>query len=299
MRILVTGGSGFIGSWVVDEALERGHEVAVLDLRPPRRDVPYVKADVREPGELPPGDAVVHLAAVSVSGECRKDPIRCFEVNVLGTTRILGAAARAGYSLFALGSTEWLYALSPEEEVDEDTPLSLPPEDPYIASKLMAEQALWSTCPILGIGCLSIRIGNPIGPGEREGLLHREVIRRILSGEEVVVHGRGEQRRQYLHVSDLARGIVLALEKGMTGILNLSGPEPVTVMQVIESVSELLGRKPKIRFVEGRRGYPGKRVSIERAKSMGWEPMPYREALRRYLSELGVLGRPRSRSSLS
>ncbi len=296
MRILVTGGSGFIGSWVVREALSRGHRVAVLDLRAPGEGVMHLQADIMEPGRLPPGDAVVHLAAVSDARQCKRDPVRCIEVNVLGTARILEAASDAGYGLLALGSTEWLYALSPEEEVDEETPLTLRPRDPYIASKFMAEQALWSLCPHMGMDCLSIRIGNPIGPGEREGLLHREVVRRLLSGEEIVVFGRGEQRRQYLHVSDLARGIVMALERGASGILNLTGLESISVMEVIENISELLGVRPRLRFEEEKRDYPGKRVSIERARSLGWEPMPYREALRRYLSELGVLDRSPGRA---
>ena len=171
MKITVTGGSGFVGSHVVDHLVDVGHEVIVVDTRTPHRgDVVYREGDVTDMSTLVRAtagcDAVFHLAAVSNVDDAHADPVGTIEVNVMGTARMCEAARRNGIGRVILASTVWVYtSAAGEGPFDEDTPLATTRNGHvYTASKIAAELVLSSFGDLYGISYTILRYGIPFGP---------------------------------------------------------------------------------------------------------------------------------------
>ena len=186
MNVTVTGGSGFIGSHVVDQMMDAGHDVTVVDVRPPHRsDVTYCEVDIVDRAALIEAtvgcDAVFHLAGVANVNEAMVDPVRTFEVNVGGTANVWEAARHNGVGRAVLASTVWVYSAAASQGPGaEDTPMSVwNPGHVYTASKLAAEMVATSYAQLYGLSYTILRYGIPYGPRMREEL----VIPRFLAGE--------------------------------------------------------------------------------------------------------------------
>ncbi|HWW53393.1 MAG TPA: NAD-dependent epimerase/dehydratase family protein [Acidimicrobiales bacterium] len=295
MKVAVTGGSGFIGSHVVDRMVAAGHQVVVLDTRPPHRaDAAYRDVDLSDlPGLVRATagcDAVFHLAAVSNVNDAMDDPVACMEINVAGTARVWEAARRNQVGRTFLASTVWVYASAHGEgEVAEDASFAVTgTEHVYTASKLAAELVATSYGELYGQPYTILRYGIPFGPRMREQLVIPRFVRSAMEGKTITIHGDGLQFRNYVYVEDLADAHVLALDDAAANqILNLEGPEPVSIRRVAEVVRDLANPLLAIEFVPARPGdYGGREVSAAKAEALvGWTAKTsFEEGMRRYLA---------------
>jgi len=309
LRVGVTGGSGFIGSHVVDALLEAGHEVRVLDLRPSHRpEAEFLPADVLDVEALARAaaglDALFHLAAVADVNDVDRDLAGAMAVNVVGTANALLACLRAGVGRFLLASTVWVYSSLAEgaaAPVTEDAPLAVAAQrHPYTSSKIAAEMLCHDFQHRYGLACTVLRYGIPYGPRMRPSLVTPTFVRRALRGEPLLVAGDGSQTRRFLYVGDLARAHVLALSPRAAGrTYNLDGDEEVSILRLAETVLRLTGSRSRIEFVPARGGdYRGVAVSSELARrELGWRPeVPFDEGMAltvRWLAERERLAAPR------
>ena len=280
MEVAVTGGSGFIGSHVVDHLVKAGHSVRVLDSHEPHRhDVYWTPTDITRlsevTGALRGCDAVFHLAAMANVNEIAAAPAESVDINVMGTATILEAIRQLGNIHFVLASTVWVYEASKELHVDEDTPLS--PDGVshlYMAEKVASEMLSHSYGKLYNFPVTVLRYGIPYGPRMREQLVMPIFIKKALDGEPLTVAGDGLQYRNFVYVGDLADAHVRVLERKATGTFNLEGPREVAIIELAEKVCAMVPGNAGIVRTEARSGdYQGRVVSRERAKRvLDWEP---------------------------
>ncbi len=286
MNVAVTGGSGFIGSHVVDKLVEAGHSVRVLDGTVPHRsDVSWQPCDITRlsqvEGALSGCDAVFHLAAMANVNDVARAPGESVDLNVMGTATILEAARMAGNMHFVLASTVWVYEATTESEVDESTPLN--PEGVshlYMAEKIASEMLAHSYGKLYNFPVTVLRYGIPYGPRMREELVMPIFIKKAIKGEPLTVAGDGLQYRNFVYVEDLAEAHVRVLDRKATGTFNLEGPREVAVIELAEAVNRAVPTSGGIVRTEARGGdYKGRVVSRQRARDvLGWEPTTSFEA---------------------
>ncbi len=291
MKIAVIGGSGFIGSHVVDKLIHAGHEVTVFDIMRPHVDVRHVFIDIMDfhrtvvalAGNY---DAFYVLSAMANVNDIHKNPLETAIVNVQGVVNILEAVRRYGGRLI-FSSTVWVYTLAEEQEVTEDTPLLvLNVNHIYTASKVSAELFIQSYNNLYDTEFTILRYGIPYGPRGRSGTVITNFVDRALKRQPLIIHGDGSQYRNFIYVEDLAQGNVAALqEKGKNQLFNLEGMRPITIKEVVETVSKLIDGV-KIEYKDARAGdFKGKIASSYKALNvLGWKPeVDIEEGIRRYI----------------
>jgi len=294
MRVLVTGGSGFIGSHVVDKLRACGHEPVIYDLRPsPWHESGSVETVLgsitdREALEraLHSCDAVAHLAAVADVNDVHAEPEDAERVNARGTVAVLEAARRAGVKRIVYASTIWVYSDCEQEVVDEDTLLPAP-SHLYTSTKLAGELYCKAYQELYGIDYTILRFGIPYGPRAREAAVIPAFVGRALRGEPLTLAGDGGQSRRFVYVEDLADGVVAGLaEVARNRVYNLASDENVTIKQIAERVQEVLG-DVEIVYTPARPGdFNGKVVLSSRAaRELGWSAStPFAEGVARYVA---------------
>lgn len=292
MRALVTGGSGFIGSHIVDKLRDRGVLVRVFDMVLPtfRTDIEFYQGSLLDLEALKMAmtgvDAVYHLAAVADVKDVFEDPHYAESINVRGTINVLEAARRGKKPRVIYGSTTWVYSEVSDQLVDEDTPLR-PPSHFYTATKIASEYYCQCYSKLYGLSTTILRYGIPYGPRAREGAVVPIFVKKALSGQPLTIAGDGSQFRKFVYVEDLAEGSVLALKPaGENKTYNLEGAEKVTIKQIAEIVQKLIGNVA-IEYVPGRPGdFSGKEISSERAhRELNWSPqVSFEEGVRRYIA---------------
>ncbi len=282
-KVVVTGGSGFIGSHVVDALVDAGHRVTVLDhrVKPHRGDVDFEDVDLLDLSSVlaatREAEHVFHLAAVSNVNYAFKYPVYSTALNVMGTTNVLEAARINGCKRVHLASTVWVYNGAPDGEVaDESVPFHLNGAGHiYTSTKMACEMLCHNYHSLYQLPFTVLRYGIPYGPRMREELLIPVFLRKALSGEPLTVSGKGEQYRKFVYVRDLAEAHVLAMgEEAANQTYNLEGPRRVTVLEVAERIRELVGEHVRIEFVPARPGdFGGKDVMGEKVeRELGWRP---------------------------
>ena len=291
MKVLVTGGSGFIGSHVVDKLRGRGVQVRVFDMVMPtfRSDIEFYHGSLLDLEALRMAmsgvDAVYHLAAIADVKDVYEDPHYSESINVRGTINILEAARKSRLQRVIYGSTTWVYSEVTDNYVDEQTPLRAP-SHLYTATKIASEYYCQSYSKLYGLPITILRYGIPYGPRARDGVVVAIFVRKALKGEPLTIAGDGSQFRKFVYVEDLGEGNVLALKPiAQDKIYNLDGSEKVTIKHIAEAVQKLIGNV-EIKYVSARPGdFSGKEVSSDLAKSeLGWEPrVSFEEGLRRYI----------------
>lgn len=295
MNILVTGGSGFIGSHVVDVLLEQGHRVKIYDVDSPkyRQACDFVKADildlVRLVKETEKVDAVYHIAAEANVNRFHDSPYFSNLITSGSTLNVLEAARTNKIGRVLFGSTEWVYGSdpsNPDAVITEETPMTDNPDHIYTSSKIAAELFCKNYRRMYGVNTTIMRFGIPFGERARPETVTPIFIRKILFGEEITIHGDGSQTRQFIYVKDLARGIAACLQPaGENEIFNINGVERISVLDIIRHLERILGRTAKINFVNQRAGqFKGRLISSEKAaRLLGWKPQfSYGQALERY-----------------
>ena len=292
MKVLVTGGAGFIGSHVVDKLRDKGIEVRIYDMVYPdfRDDIEYYHASLLDFESLRMAmskvDVIFHLGAIADVKDVFEEPRYAESINVRGTMNVLEAARRSALIKRVIyASTVWVYSDCANDSVDETTPLP-PPSHFYTATKLASEYYCLTYSRLYDLGITILRYGIPYGPRARGGAVIPIFVAKALRGEPLTIAGDGSQFRRFVYVEDLAEGNVLALKSvARNKIYNIDGKEKVTIKQIAETIQKLLGNV-KVESIPSRPGdFSGKEVSSELAKSeLGWEPkVSFEEGLRRYI----------------
>ena len=303
MRILVTGGAGYIGSAVVEILLQRGYHVVVYDnlskghadLVPP--GTLLVTADLLDTASLTRAlrehriDAVVHMAAFSVVGESVHDPARYYQNNVHASLVLLDAMRDVGIARFVLSSTAAVYGEPAKQPIEEQDPTA--PTNPYGETKLALERALSWYGHAYGLASISLRYFNAAGATPRAGERHDPethlipIVLQAAAGTRRAATIFGDDYptrdgtcvRDYIHVLDLAEAHVLALEALRPGdplrIYNLGcGGDGYTVREVIDVATRVTGRHVPVEVGPRRPGDPAVLIaSSDRIiRDLAWRP---------------------------
>jgi len=298
MRILVTGGAGFIGSNVADRYLAEGHEVAVLDNISTglRENVPakatFFHSDVRDAAALKRAflsfrpEIVNHHAAQIDVRKSVEAPEFDAEVNVLGSLNLFQAAVASGTRKVIYASTGGaLYGEGKKLPADEDHPIN--PESPYGASKHAVEHYLYLYKLTHGLDYTILRYPNVYGPRQNphgEAGVNAIFIGLLCDGKRPTIFGDGEQVRDYLYVGDVVDANVLALDKGGGEIVNLGWGKGVSVNDIFRALARLLSYGEQPIYAERRAGEV-QRIYLDASRAqrvLGWTPkVDFEEGLRR------------------
>jgi len=292
-KVAVTGGSGFIGSHVVDALIDAGHQVTVIDhrVRPHRTDVGYEDVDLMDLSSVLAAtrgmEHVFHLAAVSNVNYAYKYPVYTTALNVMGTAHVMEAARINGAKRVYLASTVWVYNGAPSgKPADETVPFYLEGAGHiYTSTKMAAEMICHNYHQLYQVPFTVLRYGIPYGPRMREELLIPIFLKKALHGQALTVSGKGEQYRNFVYVRDMAEAHVLAMKDAAANqTYNLEGRRKVTVLEVAEGLKKLVGDQVKIEFTPERPGdFGGKEISAEKARrDLGWQPsVEFEDGLKR------------------
>jgi UDP-glucose 4-epimerase len=302
MRVLVTGGGGFIGSHVVDRLLDRGVTPRIFDLSASPYHSPLevetFTGSITDPANLDLAmrdcDAVIHLAAVADVGHVHADPVLAEEVNTRGTLNVLEAACRAKVGRVVYGSTTWVYSDCSEQEVDEETPIPAP-RHLYTATKLAGETYCAGYAELFDLQSTVLRFGIPYGPRARAAGVVAKFTDLAFEGKALTIAGDGSTTRSFIYVEDLAEGIVAALKPEAAGrTYNLSGDEVVTILEIAERVQENTDNCEIVHTPPRPGDFPGKAISNERAlEELGWKAeTSFKEGVRRYVEWVRSSTRP-------
>jgi UDP-glucose 4-epimerase len=290
MKVLVTGGAGFIGSHVVDRLRTGGITPRILDVRPSphHQNVDQVLVDLLEVDAVEAAirgcDAVIHLAASANVDEVARDPAHAEAVNSRGTLNVLEAARRTGVRRVVYASTIWVYGNRPGS-VDEEAAVQLP-DHLYTATKLAGEMYCRSYSELYGLECTVLRFGIPYGPRARPAGVIPTFVTKALAGDALTIAGEGLQSRRFVYVEDLADGVVRSLSAQAVGrTYNLVGEESVTVRAIAETVRDLVGETPVVHTPARSADFQGAEVCGARAaRELGWRPQTsFAQGVSRYL----------------
>lgn len=299
MKVLVTGGAGYIGSVTTEELLAAGHEPVIYDsfIKGHAAAIPdgvaVVRGDVRDTALLTRTlrderiEAVMHLAGLIEVSLSVTNPEQFFAANVGGSASLCEAMGAADVRRLVFSSTGSLYGDSDKLPFHEDDPTN--PENPYAESKLMVERMLAVIAPAHGLVCSALRYFNAAGASERNGEAHEPethliplVLRAAERNEPVSIFGTdyptpdGTTIRDYVHVGDLARAHLLALSREEPGlrVYNVGTGTGYSVRQVLTMAQDVTGIPFPIREEPRRAGDQAASVaSVERIMAeLGWQP---------------------------
>ena len=285
MRVVVTGGAGFIGSHVAAYLAERGFRVVAVDnlertsavRRLEEAGVPLVVGDVRHV-DLPLADAVVHAAAYINVEESWERPYDYMWNNAAATARVAKQCAETGVRLVYISSAA-VYGEPQRLPIDEGHPTR--PLSPYGLSKLAGEQITQMLAPRAAI----LRLFNVYGPGQTgpyAGVVSK-FIERAKRGLPPVIYGDGTQTRDFIHVADVAQFVEIVLDRGAAGVFNVGTGRAVSIRELAAIVMRLAGLNGEPHYAPPRPGdIKHSAADVTKARALGWEPrVPLEEGLRR------------------
>ena len=314
-RIVVTGGAGFIGSQLVDNLLEDGHQVLCLDefndFYDPaikwaniarHRDNPLftlAQNDIRHREDIARlfidwhPNMVVHLAARAGVRPSLNDPFLYHEVNTTGTLNLLDAAVKVGVGKFIFGSSSSVYGINEKVPFSEGDPL-LTPISPYAATKLAGEALCHSFAHLHNMPTVALRFFTVYGPGQRPDLAIHKFARLIMAGQPIPVFGDGATRRDYTYIDDIVRGIraALAYDPKPYDVINLGNSQTIELRELIQLLEEVLGQSAIIDRQPMQPGdVPQTWADTEKAgRLLGFRPnTPFREGLAAFVQWLNKI----------
>ncbi len=299
MRVLVTGGAGFIGSVIVEELLREGHTPVVYDslVKGHRAalpaEAPLIKGDIHDTASLRETitrhdiEAVIHMVGLIEVGLSSTNPAAFFETNVGGSMSVIRAMIETGVKRLVFSSSAAVYAADAQLPLSEESPIG--PTSPYGESKLMVERMLQWIAPVHGLICTSLRYFNAAGATALNGEAHEPethliplALRAAEQGTPVMIYGTdyptpdGTGVRDYIHVLDLAQAHLLALSGGEPGvrIYNVGSETGYSVRQVVEMARVVTERPLETNERPRRAGdQPATVASAARIRrELGWEP---------------------------
>ena len=286
MRVLVTGGAGFIGGHTAAGLVRLGHQVTVLDNLSTgyRENVPagcvLVEGDVRDHalvGRCVQGqDAVVHLAAFLSVPDSFSRATECFEVNVHGTLNVVEAVAAGGKGRVVFASSSAVYAEAPD--VPKAETMCPEPASPYAVSKLEGEHLLEWYHTRRGVEYVAFRYFNVYGPRQSADSDYAAVIpkfiERSLQDETLTIYGDGRQTRDFVYVADVVEANALAALGSGSGVYNVGTGTAITILSLAEMIIEMSGSKSSYDFAPRPPGdIQSSTADIKRISAdIGWEP---------------------------
>ena len=297
MRILVTGGAGFIGSHLIDRLMNDGDEVICLDnfytgkkhnLRPwlDNPNFELIRHDITEPIRLEV-DQVYHLACPASPVHYQYNPIKTVKTNVIGTLNMLGLAKRVK-ARFLLASTSEVYGDPEVHPQTEDYRGSVNPigiRSCYDEGKRMAETLAFDYHRENKVDIRVARIFNTYGPRmlENDGRVVSNFVAQALRGIPLTVYGEGQQTRSFCYVSDLVNGLMRLMNGEHTGPINLGNPDEYTILELAQAVQNLINPDAEIKFEPLPADDPRRRrPDITKAQTLlNWEPtIPLQDGLK-------------------
>jgi len=289
LRVLVTGGAGFVGSHLVDRLMERGNIVIVADnfftgrkenimhhLQNPFFEL--IRHDVVEP-MLVEVDQIYHLACPASPVHYKHNPVKTIKTSVMGTLNMLGLAKRVGARML-LTSTSEVYGDPLQHPQKEDywgnvNPIGV--RSCYDEGKRVAETLCFDYHRQEGVDIRIARIFNTYGPrmALEDGRVVSNFVSQALRGEPLTVYGDGKQTRSFQYVDDLVAGLMALMDnEDEIGPVNIGNPGEFTMIELAEVVKEIVNKDAKIEFKENTADDPGRRrpdISLAK-KALGWEP---------------------------
>jgi UDP-glucuronate decarboxylase len=297
MRILVTGGAGFIGSHLIDRLMAQGHEVICIDnfytghkhnvlkwLGNPNFEL--IRHDITEPIRLE-ADQIYHLACPASPVHYQYNPVKTIKTNVMGTLNMLGLAKRVK-ARFLLASTSEVYGdpeVHPQSEEYRGNVNPIGPRSCYDEGKRVAETLAFDYHRQNIVDIRVARIFNTYGTRmlENDGRVVSNFIVQCLKGDSVTVYGDGSQTRSFCYVSDLVEGLMRLMNGDHIGPINLGNPGEYTILELAQAVQKMVNPDAEIIFKTLPTDDPRRRrPDISKAKSLlGWEPtVPLQEGLK-------------------
>ncbi|MCP2731216.1 UDP-glucuronic acid decarboxylase family protein [Limnofasciculus baicalensis] len=288
MRILVTGGAGFIGSHLIDRLMAAGNDVICLDnfYTGHKRNIlkwmgnPYfevIRHDITEPIRLEV-DQIYHLACPASPIHYQYNPVKTIKTNVMGTLNMLGLAKRVKARFF-LASTSEVYGdpeVHPQPEEYRGNVNPIGPRSCYDEGKRVAETLSFDYKIQNNVEIRVARIFNTYGPRmlENDGRVVSNFIVQALKGESLTVYGDGSQTRSFCYVSDLVEGFIRLMNGEHTGPINLGNPGEYTILQLAQAVQQMVNPDAEIIFKPLPQDDPRRRQpDITKARTfLGWEP---------------------------
>jgi len=296
MRVLVTGGAGFIGSHLVSRLREAGHSVSILDdlndfyapaLK--RANLAAIGMEgsphfhlgdirdtvrVREVVAAEKPEVIVHLAARAGVRPSLAQPLLYEQVNLGGTVNLLEAARSSGVEKFVFASSSSIYGIANKVPFSEDDPVNLP-ISPYAATKLGGEKMCFTWSHLYGLKTVCLRFFTVYGPRQRPDLAIRKFTQMIDRGEPVPQFGDGSSGRDYTYVDDTVQGILAALGHDCAfDVFNLGNSAPVSLSELIRLIEDCLGRKALIEHLPEQPGdVPITYADISKSRRvLGYQP---------------------------
>jgi len=288
LRVLVTGGAGFIGSHVVDVLIEAGHRVSIVDnlwehgggrMENVNPQAKFYKIDIRDPAlagifEEQRPEAVCHLAAQHSVKLSTDDPVHDAQVNVLGLINLLQCCVQFGTHKVVFSSSGATYGTVEKMPIDENTPQH--PESPYAITKLASEHYLRYWKEAYGLDFVSLRYGNVYGPRQDptgEAGVIAIFTRAILLGEPVRIDWDGEQQKDYVYVRDVAKSNLLALTRGSGEAYCIATGQGTSVNALYKGLTDIVGREAEIVHAPKRPGdiYLSYFDCSKAKKELGWK----------------------------
>jgi nucleoside-diphosphate-sugar epimerase len=271
MRILVTGGSGFIGSHLVRWLLEQGNEVRVLDnfttghrelLGSALNSVELIQGDIRDMSTVENAvagvETIFHLAALVSVVESIEDPLRTQEINSTGSLQVLQAARQAGVRRVVQASSSAVYGNNERLPVSE---MELPqPLSPYATTKLSAEYSGKLYTELYGVETVALRFFNVYGPRQDPGSPYAAVVPRFIealsAGKQPTIYGDGQQSRDFIFVGDIVRALwTAATTPGIGGeVFNVGSGKQQSVLDLALAIAKILHTNIEPNFVPARMG---------------------------------------------
>ncbi|MBI4058872.1 UDP-glucose 4-epimerase GalE [Candidatus Microgenomates bacterium] len=286
MKILVTGGAGFIGSWTTKLLLDAGHEVTVVDnlSRGHQESIDsraiFYQIDLsdqyRMEGILAGHDTVIHMAALIEVGESVKDPVSFAENNIVNSVKLLEAMRKTEVRKIIFSSSACVYGVPSKLPIMEDDPLGAQ-SNPYGITKLTMEQFCTLYHNLYSFDCTILRYFNPYGPGE----LHQpethaipNFIKSALAKEPIPLYWKGEGIRDFIYIEDLALAHVAVINLTGLHIFNVGTEKGIKVMDIINKISDILGYKVEVNDLGERAGdVMANYASFAKIKKeVSWEP---------------------------
>ncbi|TXC81410.1 NAD-dependent epimerase/dehydratase family protein [Luteibaculum oceani] len=289
MKIVVTGGAGFIGSQLCEKLLDSGRSVIVVDnfddFYSRKRKIENLKKIKAHPqGDIVVGDirrlqsldelqneefgVIVHLAALAGVGPSLKSPSVYYDVNINGTENVL-KLAKVKNAKVVFGSSSSVYGINGDTPWKEDC--TNVPISPYAISKIAGENLCQSYNFNYGVVSTLLRFFTVYGPRQRPDLAIFKFIQRIHRGEEIIIFGDGTATRDYTFVEDILNGILSAISVNVAEkqTYNLGNSVPVSLNLLVDTIGKVVGKTPKIRYMEMQHGdVPHTLASIDAAKKM-------------------------------
>jgi UDP-glucuronate 4-epimerase len=316
MRVLVTGGAGFIGSHLCARLVERGDEVAAIDNFDPfypervkrralapllARGLRLFQADIRDAAAVERAfaearpECIVHLAALAGVRPSIDRPEEYMDVNVRGTCVLLEAARKAGVRRFVFGSSSSVYGANAVPPFRETAPIDSP-LSPYAASKAAGELLVSNFRNLYGLEAISLRFFTVYGARQRPDLAIHKFARRMLAGQKLPFFGDGSSRRDYTFIDDILAGVTAALSVPLSRheIVNLGGAQTTTLRELIALLEQALGVSARLDVQPAQKGdMPLTSADVTHAgEVLGYAPRtPLREGIKLFAEWIRGEGR--------